>query len=76
MNAQADKLIEREQEYKKLMSNQAELTRILDETESYVKDGICPTCGVDHETKINLIGRIRAQKEQGPFTWKNLLKLP
>lgn len=72
MEARVGELEEREQQYKKFTSNQAELTRILDEIELHVKDGVCPTCGVHHKNKEKLIESIRAQKETRPIHLEEL----
>ncbi|MEW6173348.1 MAG: AAA family ATPase [Bacillota bacterium] len=66
IDVRAGELEEREREYEKLTANQAELTRLLEELESHVRDGVCPTCGTDHRTKMALLERIHAQKEARP----------
>jgi exonuclease SbcC len=55
-----------EREYKTQTVNRQELSRLLDEIENHVEDGICPTCGIDHKSKVTLIKRIHAQKEERP----------
>jgi exonuclease SbcC len=55
-----------EKEYGELTVNQLKLTRLLDEIEAYVENGICPTCGIDHKSKVALIKRIHAQKQTRP----------
>jgi DNA repair protein SbcC/Rad50 len=64
-----------DQEYRELTVNQAEMTRLLDEIEVHVENGICPICGVDHKTKIALLKRINDQKQTRPFYVDNLTKL-
>ncbi|MDA2932953.1 SMC family ATPase [Acidobacteria bacterium AH-259-D05] len=66
IDARAEELAAHEQDYQKLTANQAELTRLLDEVEAHVRDGVCPTCGTDYRTKVALIERIHAQKEARP----------
>lgn len=55
-----------EQEYRDLTVHQQELTRLLDEIEAHVENGICPTCGIDHKSKTVLVERIRSQKQARP----------
>jgi exonuclease SbcC len=63
-----------EQEYGDLAANQLELTRILDEIEAHVENGICPTCGIDHNSKDALVERIHAQKQARPTHVETLAK--
>ena len=53
-------------EHEKLTENRADLTRILDELEAHVNDSMCPACGIDHKTQVDLLERIRSQKELRP----------
>ena len=62
------------QEYRNLTVNQLELTRLLDEIEAHVEDGICPTCGIDHKSKAALVERIHAQKQARPTHVEALAK--
>jgi exonuclease SbcC len=55
-----------EQKYEELSADQDELTRLLDELEMHIKNGICPTCGVDHKSKMALIQRMHGQKQARP----------
>jgi exonuclease SbcC len=55
-----------EREYGDLTANQLELTRLLDEMEAHVENGVCPTCGTDHRSKAALVKRIHAQKQVRP----------
>ena len=63
-----------EQKFEEFSADRVELTRLLDELEAHVKDGICPTCGVDHKTKTSLIQRIHAQKQARPASVDELAK--
>ena len=63
-----------EQESEQLATNQFELTRLLDEIEVHVENGICPTCGMDHKSKTALIERIHAQKQARPAYLEELAK--
>lgn len=74
IDAQMAELAARDKEYEKLTAHQAELTRLLDQIEAHVSDGLCPTCGTDHRTKAALIERIHAQKEIRPSYVEELAK--
>jgi len=63
-----------EQEYGDLTANQLELTRLIDEIEAHVENGICPTCGIDHKSKTALVERIHAQKQARPAHVEALTK--
>ena len=63
-----------EREYDDLAANQLELTRLLDEIETHVMNGICPTCGIDHKSKSALVARIHAQKQARPAHVEALAK--
>lgn len=64
--AQSQELQSKERDYERLTEHQSDLIRLLDEIEGHVSDGICPTCGVDHKTKNDLIQRIHSQKGTRP----------
>lgn len=66
ITAKEKDLLSCEQEYRDLTVHQQELTRLLDEIEAHVKNGICPTCGIDHKSKAALVERIRSQKQARP----------
>jgi exonuclease SbcC len=55
-----------ERELSMLTAEQTRLTSLLDEIETYIQNGICPICGIDHKTKSILIERIHAQKQERP----------
>jgi DNA repair exonuclease SbcCD ATPase subunit len=63
-----------EQKYEAFSADRVELTRLLDELEAHVKNGICPTCGVDHKSKTALIQRIHGQKQARPPSVEELAK--
>ena len=56
-----------DQFYRRATADEQDLVRLLDQIESHVKDGICPTCGSTHPTKEDLIEKIRARKSQRPM---------
>jgi len=63
-----------EQRLEKLTSNKAQLSSLLDEIERYIKDGVCPVCGTDHNSKDNLLEKIHEQKETRPEKLEELVK--
>lgn len=63
-----------EQKYEEFSTDRVELTRLLDELEAHVKNGICPSCGVDHKSKTALIRRFHAQKQARPAYVDELAK--
>ena len=63
-----------EKEYEDCTASQFELTRLLDEIEAHVENGICPTCGIDHKSKATLVERIHAQKQTRPPHVETLAK--
>ncbi len=63
-----------EQKYDEFSADRVDVTRLLDELEAHVKNGICPTCGVDHKSKTALIQRIHAQKQARPASVDQLAK--
>lgn len=76
-----DRMSEREHElaacedkYNEFSTNKAELSRLLDELETHVFNGVCPTCGADHESKAALIKRIHTQKQARPAYVDELAK--
>lgn len=74
ISAKAKELAAIEKEYDDHTANQCELTRLLDEIEVHVKNGICPTCGIDHKSKAALVERIHAQKQSRPPSIETLAK--
>jgi len=66
INAKTEELDKAVREYEIHTKNQADLTRLLDEIEAHVIDSVCPTCGVNHKSKKDLIDRIQKQKEARP----------
>ncbi|MCD4654278.1 AAA family ATPase [bacterium] len=65
--AKEKELTECDQKYNNLAASQLELTRLLDEIETHVENGICPTCGIKHPSKTALVVRIHAQKQTRPI---------
>ena len=63
-----------EQKYEEFSADRVELTRLLDELEVHIKNGICPTCGVDHKSKTALIQRMHGQKQARPVFVDDLAK--
>ncbi|MCF8076494.1 MAG: hypothetical protein K9L23_22195 [Desulfotignum sp.] len=63
-----------EQKYEEFSADLVGLTRLLDELEEHVKNGICPTCGVDHKSKTVLIQRIHGQKQARPTSVDKIAK--
>lgn len=59
-------LVESEQAYTNLSTDQEELTSLLDQIEAFVATNICPTCGTEHGSKEILLERIHAQKMTRP----------
>ncbi|MDD4542922.1 MAG: AAA family ATPase [Clostridia bacterium] len=74
INENNSKLEIYEVEYKKLVTDNNELTRLLDELEQHVVDGVCPTCGINHNSKTTLINRIHMQKGKRPINVENAAK--
>lgn len=72
--ARTKELVACEKEYEDHTANQSELTRLLDEIEAHVENGICPTCGIDHESKATLVERIHTQKQARPPHVETLAK--
>ena len=66
MTGREQELAAYEEKYKEFSANQTELSRLLDELETHVVNGICPTCGADHKSRAMLIQRIHAQKQARP----------
>ncbi|MBA7583256.1 Chromosome partition protein Smc [subsurface metagenome] len=62
------------QKLEKLTSNKAQLSRLLDEIERYIKNGVCPVCGTDHKSKDNLLEKIHKQKKTRPEQLEELVK--
>ena len=62
------------QRLKKLTSNKAQLSSLLDDIEGYIKDGVCPVCGTDHKSKDTLLEKIHEQKETRPEQLVELVK--
>jgi len=59
-------LVEKQHEHKKLTEEQTALTSLLDQIETHVVNGKCPTCGVNHGEKETLLQKIWIQKETRP----------
>jgi len=55
-----------ENEYDSYSKHQLGLTELLDKMEQYVISGVCPTCGIDHNSKDFLINKIHEQKQSRP----------
>ncbi len=55
-----------EQTYTSLAASQEELNHLLDQIETFVETGICPTCGTEHGSKGLLLERINSQKVARP----------
>jgi exonuclease SbcC len=64
-----------DREYETLALKYSNLTRLLDEIESYVIDERCPSCGATHESKAVLIEKIQAEKEARPDRIEKLVEL-
>jgi exonuclease SbcC len=74
MTEKGQELAACEQKYEEFSTDRVEFTRLLDELEAHVENGICPTCGVDHKSKTELIQRIHAQKQARPAYVDELAK--
>ncbi len=61
-----------DQLYQRATAGEQDLVRLLDQIESHVKDGICPTCGSVHTNKEVLIEKIRNRKTQRPMEVRNI----
>jgi len=59
-------LVEKQHEHRKLTEEQTTLTSLLDQIETHVVNGKCPTCGFNHGEKEILLQKIWIQKEARP----------
>lgn len=57
-----EKLLILENKICSIRKGESELLTILDNIEGFVKNSVCPVCGIDHHTKKRLLHRIKEQK--------------
>jgi DNA repair protein SbcC/Rad50 len=62
--SEQQRLAEVTADYDSQCRDQDQLTRLLDNVETYIRNSVCPLCGKDHQSESALLEHIRSQKSR------------